>query len=248
MSTDRRTAGMRGNKEERNMKIAGTTLIRWAGLAAITAGIIFVGIQPIHPPDVLASVTTGAWAIVTSLKLAMCLLFLLGVAGLYARQVEEAGWLGLAGFLLLILSWWVQTGFVFAEVFILPHLATAAPAFVDSFLGIVNGSPGEMDIGALPMAYNLGTGITYLLGGMLFGIATFRARVLPRRPAGLLAVAAAVTPAAALLPHAIQRFAAVPMGLALVWLGYALWAERRERASEPVSGTVSPQLRHTGAK
>jgi hypothetical protein len=36
-----------------------------------------------------------------------------------------------------------------------------------------------------------------------------------------------VTPAAVLLPHAVQRLAAVPMGVALGWLGYALWSERR---------------------
>jgi hypothetical protein len=54
------------------------------------AGIIFAGIQPIHPPDVVASVTTGAWAIITPLKTAMCLLLLLGIVGLYARQVKEA--------------------------------------------------------------------------------------------------------------------------------------------------------------
>jgi hypothetical protein len=76
----------------------------------------------------------------------MCLLFLLGIAGLYARQVEKAGWMGLAGFLLLSLSWWLQTGYVFADVFILPQLATAAPQFVESFLGIVNGSPREMNM------------------------------------------------------------------------------------------------------
>ena len=38
------------------------------------------------------------------LKLTMCLLFLLGIAGIYARQANEAGWLGLAGFLLLSLA------------------------------------------------------------------------------------------------------------------------------------------------
>ena len=224
-----------------------TNLIRWSGLAAMGAGIIFPGIQPIHPPDVLASVTTSAWAIIIAAKFVMCLLFLIGITGLYARQVEEAGRLGLAGFLLLSLSWWVQTGFVFTELFILPVLATAAPQFVDSFLGIVNQHPGEMDIGALAVVYNVGTGITYLLGGLLFGIATFRARVLPRWPAGLLAVAAALTPLAALLPHAIQRFAAVPMGLALAWLGYTLWSEHRAHAAAAIRGRVSPQLGHTGA-
>ncbi|MFO7170632.1 MAG: hypothetical protein DIU80_021595 [Chloroflexota bacterium] len=216
-------------------------LIRWSGVAAMGAGIIFAGIQPIHPPDVLASVTTTAWAIIMPLKLAMCLLFLIGIAGLYARQAEKAGWLGLAGFLLLSLSWWLQTGYVFAEAFILPVLAPAAPAFVDSFLGIVNGSPGEMGIGALPAVYAI-LSILYLLGGLLFGIATFRAGVLPRWPAGLLAVAAALTPLAALLPHAIQRYAAVPMGLALAWLGFALWSERRARAAEAAPAKPAPQL------
>jgi hypothetical protein len=70
---------------------------------------------------------------------------------------------------------------------------------------------------------------------------------LPYSPAGLLAVAAALTPAAALLPHDIQRLAAIPVGLALAWLGYALWSERRrEQASDSVvaaeaSGSAKPQ-------
>jgi hypothetical protein len=208
------------------MKITGSSLIRWSGLAALVAGLIFAGIQPIHPADVLSSVTTGAWTIIISLKFAMCLLFLIGIAGIYARQVEEAGWLGLAGFLLLILCWWLQTGYVFTDLFTLPVLATAAPQFVESFLGIVNpGSPVEMNIGVVPAAYGF-IGILYMLGGLLFGIATLRAGILPRWPAGLLAVAAVLTPAAALLPHAIQRLAAIPVGIALAWLGYALWSER----------------------
>ena len=226
------------------MKITASSLIRWAGLAALVAGIIFAGIQPIHPPDELSSVTTGTWAIITTLKTVMCLLFLAGITGIYARQVEKAGWLGLAGFLLLILSWWLQTAFVFAEAFILPPLATAAPTFVESFLGtIAAGRASEVNLGALPAIFSLGVGIPYMLGGLLFGIATLRAGILPRWPAGLLAVAAVLTPAAALLPHAIQRLAAIPVGLALAWLGYALWSERREQASDPVRGGGSPQLR-----
>ena len=227
--------------KESKVKITPSKLIRWAGLAAMGAGIIFAAIQPIHPPDVLASVTTGAWAIITTLKFAMCLLFLVGITGIYARQVKEAGWLGLAGFVLFGLAWFLQTGYVFAEAFIVPVLATAAPQFIDAYLGVVNGTPGQMNIGVLPAMYGL-LSILYLLGGLLFGIATFRARVLPRWPAGLLAVAAAVTPAAVLLPHALQRLAAVPMGIAVAWLGYALWSERREQASQPLPGMERPQL------
>lgn len=230
------------------MKPTAPKLIRWAGLSAMVAGIIFVVIQPIHPPDVLASVTTARWAIVISLKLAMCLLFLIGIAGLYARQVAEVGWLGLAGFLLFSLMWWLQAGYVFVEAFVLPPLATAAPVFVESFLGVVNGNPGEMDIGALVPTY-AAVGILYMLGGLLFGIAMLRAGVLPRWAAGLLAAAGPMAPVAvALLPHALERYAAVPMGVALVWLGYALWSERREHATEPVPGAGSPKLHQTAAE
>jgi len=215
--------------KQRNTRIAGSSLIRGTGLAAMAAGLIFTVIQPIHPPDVLASVTTGAWAIITAFKLAMCFFFLIGITGLYARQVEESGRLGLAGYLVFSFSWALQSGFVFVEVLVLPVLASAAPQFVDSYLGIVNGHPGTMDIGALPAVYNLLVGIPYMLGGLLFGIAMFRARVLPRWPAALFALVALLTPAAALLPHAVQRMAAgMPMGIAFAWLGYALWSESRQ--------------------
>jgi hypothetical protein len=213
----------------------------------MVAGLIFAGIQPIHPADVVASVSTGAWAIITSLKTAMCFLFLLGITGLYARQVNQAGWLGLAGFLLLSLFWTLQTAFAFAEAFVLPPLAPMAPAFVDGVLGISYGHTGAVNLGALPALYSL-ISILYLLGGLVFGIATLRAGILPRWPAGLLAVAAAVTPAAALLPHEIQRLAAVPVALALAWLGYALWSERRAHASQPVPDRGSPQLHQTAAE
>ncbi|MBI2331797.1 MAG: hypothetical protein HYU84_06520 [Chloroflexi bacterium] len=191
----------------------------------MVAGAIFAGIQPIHPPDVLLSVTTSVWAIITSLKTVMCILFLFGIAGIYARQVEESGWLGLVGYLMFTISWTLQTAFVFSEAFILPVLATTVPQFIESYLGIVNGHPGNMDLGVLPAIYGL-VGIFYLLGGLLLGIATYRARILPRWMAALLAFTAVVTPAAALLPHALQRLVAIPMGVALAGLGYALWSER----------------------
>lgn len=228
------------------MKITSTKLIRWTGLAAIAAGVIFAAIQPIHPPDVLASVTTGKWAVIITLKFIMCLLFLIGITGIYARQVNQAGWLGLVGYLLLLLTWWLQTAYVFIELYVLPVMATPLPGFVDSFLGVVNGSPGEMNIGALPMVYGL-LGILYMLGGLLFGIATFRARILPRWAAVLLAVASAVTPLAALLPHALQRYAGIPVGLAIAWLGFALLTERPETVSQPLPGQPRPQIRPTRA-
>jgi hypothetical protein len=229
------------------MKITSSNLIRFSGLALVPAGIVFAGIQPIHPPDVVESVTTSAWAVITSLKFAMCVLFLVGITGLYARQSEKAGWFGLVAFLVLSLSWTLQSSFVFAEAFILPPLAATAPAFVDALLGVSYGHTGDVNLGVLPLLYSL-VGIAYMLGGLLFGIVTFRAGILPRLPAVLLAVAATLTPLAALLPHAQQRYAAIPVALALAWLGYALWSEREPATAQPAAVTANAQLRPAPAK
>jgi hypothetical protein len=155
---------------------------------------------------------------------------------------------GLVAFLVLATSWTLQTQFVFTEAFVLPPLAAVAPEFVDGALGISYGHMGNVDLGVLPTIYSLGVGMTYMLGGLLFGIATFRAGILPRVPAALLAVAATLTPLAALLPHAEQRYAAIPVALALAWLGYSLWSERRASASQAAPATASAQLRPATAK
>jgi hypothetical protein len=227
------------------MKTTTTNVTRWAGLAAIAAGGLFIGIQLIHPIDVIASVTTGRWAIVHFMGVAMCLLSLAGITGIYARQVEEAGWLGLVGFLLAGLFWAFTLCFQFAEAFFSPVLATAAPKFVEGFLGIVTGHAGEIDLGLLPAVHSA-TGILYIASGLLFGIATFRAGVLPRWAGALLAFAAVAPLAAPLVGHPFDRVFAVPMGLALTWLGYAVWFDRRKRASQPVVGKGSPQRQARG--
>ena len=118
------------------MKVTTSNLIRWAGVAAMGTGILYIAIQAIHPLDVLSSVTTTRWAIVHVLACAMCFFGILGMAGLYARQAEKSGWLGLAGFVLFSLWFAFILGFSFVETFILPPLATTAPTFVAGFLGM----------------------------------------------------------------------------------------------------------------
>lgn len=218
-------------------------LISWAGLPAMLAGIIFAGIQPLHPRDVLESVTTTHWAIIQSLKVAMCLFGLLGVTGLYARQAHAAGRLGLAGYLLFSLFFALTLPLAYTEAFVLPLLASEAPTFVAGLLGIFNGQPVETSLGALPLLYALAGFGGYVLGGLLFGVATIRAGILPRGAGALLAAAAVLPPLLAwLLPHPLDRALAVPMGLALLWLGSALWSERRTPAAEPLAGPAKPQL------
>src|SRR5690242_6572734 len=103
------------DKKESKMKITGSKLIRWAGLAAMVAGIFYVIVGTFHPLNDLSSVTTTRWAIVHILASAMTFFGLLGMAGLYARQATEAGWVGLAGFILFSLWLVVIMVFTFVE-------------------------------------------------------------------------------------------------------------------------------------
>jgi hypothetical protein len=222
-------------------------LIRWAGVSAMVAGICYVVVGMFHPPNAVSSVTTTEWAIVHTLAIAMSFFGLLGMTGIYARQVKESGRLGLAGYLLFSLWLVLIMGFTFTEVLILPLLATAAPVFVEGWMGMLNGSAGTMNLGALSTVWPL-TAPVYMLGGLLFGIATIRAGILSRWAAGLLAAGTVLAPIAALLPLELQPKMAVPVGIALAWLGYALWSERREPAAQPVPAKVSPQISQTVAQ
>jgi len=92
------------------------------------------------------------------------------------------------------------------------------------------------------------TSVLYLVGGVLFGVATFRAGILPRwAGAGLAVGTVAPLVLSLLLPHEFIRLAAVPVGIALALLGYALWSERREKVSESVPATERALLSPTAA-
>lgn len=205
-------------------------LIRLAGLSALLGGLCYVFVGVFHPANALASVTTTRWATVHVLACAMSFFGLLGMAGLYARQAVKSGWLGLVGYVMLSLWLVLIMGFSFVEAFILPHLATVTPSFIEGWMGMFNGDPSKIDLGALPTLWTL-SGPLYILGGLLFGVATFRARILPRGAAVLLALGTVLAPLAHFLSLTAQPKIAIPTGLALAWLGYALMTERQTRGA-----------------
>ena len=211
-------------------RITTPALLRLAGLSALVAGICYILVGLFHPANAASSVSTTRWAVVHYIACAMCFFALLGLAGLYARQAKKVGWVGLVGYVFLSLWFVLIMGFSFVEAFILPRLATSDPKLVEAWMGMLVGPASKVYLGALPVVWTL-TAPIYIIGGVLFGVATFRAGILPRWAGALLALGTALAPLAAALPNASQPKIAIPVGLALAWLGYALWSEQRTRAS-----------------
>src|SRR5919198_4196623 len=148
------------------MKTTPSNLIRWAGFSGLVAGIMYVIVRLLHPfvshHGSRSSVTSNVWVLTHSLTIGVSFFGLLGITGLYARQVEETGWLGLAGFLLFSLWLVLVPGFTFFEALILPLLAIDAPTFAEGFLGIFTGSAGGTDLGTLATVWTL-MGPLYML-------------------------------------------------------------------------------------
>jgi hypothetical protein len=241
---DKMNAKGKTSIKESKTKITPSTLMRWSGVSAVLAGLCLIFMGMFHPANVPDSATADVWVNVHIAATAMCFFGLFGIVGLYVRQAEKTGWLGLAGFLLSSLWFGIVLPYSCIEAFILPRLAESAPAFRAGWMGMFSGAPSEIDLGILPTLWNISNPM-YILGPLLFGIATFRAGVLPRWAGALFILGAVIVPVGAIVPPVIQMKILLPNGLAFVWLGYALFAERREKASEAVPGKASAQLSQT---
>ncbi|HSI93324.1 MAG TPA: hypothetical protein VK925_07460 [Jiangellaceae bacterium] len=204
------------------MTVSPSFLIRTAGVAAVASGAIFIGVQINHPPFDITSITTTEVVIRDTFKVLMAVLALVGITGMYLSQVRRNGVLGLIGYLVLATGYLVIMSTTFVAAFVLPSIAGTDPAYVRDVLAVFIGNTATGDIGLLSVAFQV-QGLCYLAGGLVFGIALYRAGVLARWATALLAVSGIVSAALAVMPDAFYRLLALPNGIALIGLGYSLW-------------------------
>ena len=194
--------------------MSSSSLIRWAGLAAVLSGVSSVIGDLLGLTVDLESAESAAttpYVLIFVLYLLGTVLLLLGLVGLYAGQSEAAGVLGLVGFLVAFLGTALFSGAVWFELFITPSLAAEAPELAEAELGLA------------------GFVVSFLLvvlGWFLFGAATLRARVYPRPTAALLMVGA------------VASFAPIPLSgivlsVAVAWLGLVLFTGGAATAGQP---------------
>jgi hypothetical protein len=223
------------------MTITTSSLTRAAGISAAVAGAIFVAVQVKHPPMTVATVETTQWLVRSSAKMVMAALALAGITGMYLRQVRQSGKLGLVGYVVFSIGYLLMFATETIGTFVLPNLTSINPGFVNDVVVTAFGDTPAGPIGSLTTFFAV-SGLFYMGGGVIFGIALFRARVLARWAAALLAVSTGALVALALLPDSFNRPMAVPVGVALIGLGVSLW--RTERTT-PVA-SAAPAV--TGAE
>jgi hypothetical protein len=225
------------------MTVTTTGLTKASGLAAAAAGAIFIAVQVGHPGMDTFLTDTHQWVLRCLAKAVMCGLALAGITGMYLRQVRQMRLLGLVGYLTFAVGYLLILCTVVMAAAFLPALTGTEPQFVNDVVAANEGAAPVGDIGHLQVLFKL-TGACYLLGGLVFGIALFRAGVLARWAAVLLSLSTVATASLAFLPEAFNRPMAVPEGLALIGLGLSLWREQRGPAASPaVVGSASVAVR-----
>ena len=211
-----------------------SALIRASGLATIVGGILFALFPVLHPDHTAAGYTSWIWVPAHMAPNVGAILVLFGLVGLMARQLEKAGLFGVIAFVVAFIG---TASFVMGamiEAFIIPFWGLQFPQFEDG--------PPPPGVGE---AFLIITTL-FALGYLLLGIATYRARVLPRSVGALLIVGALADTvvtrlgAIAMELDALWVIGPVVLGVGLAWLGYNLWSGTPERI-----GVRQPRIRPT---
>jgi hypothetical protein len=200
--------------------VANSDLIRWSGLATILAsGLLSLGALvslTAESENLSVSATTPSYVFSSLLYLLGAVLLLLGLVGLYIRQSRASGILGLVAFLVAFFGTALALGATWAELFVAPSMAVEAPTVLDA-----------EPTGMLALGFALTFLVFLPLGWLLFGIASYRARIYPRAAAILLMVGAVI----AGLPIPLSELV---LYVGLAWLGFVLFMERGETVQQPM--------------
>jgi len=111
-------------------------------------------------------VLTGVFTVSAALRFTGAILMTWGIISLYLAQADRAGRLGLIAVVACMANMALQTGWMFCDLFAAPSFAHAAP-------GVLNNPSGPLTAGFMA-AWLANTSF------VLLGVATLRARVLPR--------------------------------------------------------------------
>lgn len=198
-------------------------LIRWSGLSSILAGVLYALGTLIHPAgEDVAAMVRPAWIPAHALAGASAIFLLFGLIGLYGCQAGKTGKPGLGGFILASIGSILLAWKYFSAATLLPVIAAKAPTLIEESVNAPSGAA---------LVFELLLAVGFVVGFILFGVATYRAGVLPRW-SGLLLIIGIVLSFGGMMSHAVGIVAAAVFGASLAWMGYALWSSQGQVAQQ----------------
>jgi hypothetical protein len=160
---------------------------------------------------------------------------------MFLRCRNQLGRVGLVGYGLLSVGYLAMFAAECIVGYYLPTVAHSNPTYVQHVINAAMGHGPSGGIGAIQGLFAV-MGIGYSLGGLLFGIALFRARILARWACLLLAYGTTSALALSMLPESFSRPFAVPTGVALIGLGLSLWRGEGRQAETVVAPATAWEL------
>jgi hypothetical protein len=164
---------------------AGAWAAMVSGLALVVSMLLAWLVVPYERLGLTEAYLSSSYSVSSGLRLLGLVLLVWGLIGIYGPQSRAAGTFGLWTFVVVFLCTALAVGNVWAEVFVYPTLAQIAPDMLE-------GAGFETEAAYMSTGLSLSYPL-FFLGLILFGAATFWARVYPRWIALLLIVSVPVT-------------------------------------------------------
>jgi uncharacterized membrane protein YgdD (TMEM256/DUF423 family) len=210
------------------------TLIRLGSLALISAGVLAIGYALIAPDETAPGVFQHPnFVIGNVLNTVRWILMPFGLVALYLRQGHQKRALNLTAFVLSFVAIVLTVGLDIDKTFILPYMASLNPG-TTSMADFASNMPTSLQ----PYLVVLMTSLAlHLVGLILLGVAVVRSGVLPQWAGWLLIVGTVFSYGSLFGSNVAHTVGVVMVGIALAWLGAALWSRQSE-----ASGTMQPLL------
>ena len=194
--------------------MSSSTLYRFSGITLLIGGVLAIAGQLLL---ITADPGTSLWIPGSWLALAGTLIVILGLPGVYFKQVDRAGLLGMIGYVVSLVGFLFLVGIQTFDAFVSPGLAANAA------------TKSLADTTAFPplLAFELLCGLLLVVGPLLFGIATLRAGVFQRWAAIILIVGSVATLVTIAL-HNWNEISAAILYLGFAYFGFQLLSKQGE--------------------
>ena len=194
------------------------SLFRLGAISAVAGGVLLALDVVFHlfvddtlQPEALGGLAHELWHVPGVIALPLALL---GLVAIYLDQSQDAGQIGLWGFVLLVIG--MTLGAMYSTVFhalFLPAIEGIESGLFETLVD--NTTAAQFYRGVVVQALGLG------LGAILFGIATIRAKVFPAA-SGWLLIGAALFAALNEVWSGGQLVSRAAFGLTFIWMGMDL--------------------------